>query len=63
MAAKQPKKGTEKVFRSMGQFKKHFFPKSHEKELLHEKSQDPENFGTGLAQEFLEGVQRELRRG
>ena len=63
MTPKQPKKGTEKVYRSIMEFKAHFFPNSHKKELLHEKSQDPENFGTGLAQEFLEGVQRELRRG
>ena len=63
MTAKRVKKETKKVFHSIVEFKKHFFPKFHEKELLEEKSQDPENFGTGLAEEFLEGVQRELRRG
>ena len=63
MLLKQPKKTTRKVFHSIVEFKEHFLPNSHEKELMREKSQDPENFGTGLAQEFLEGVRQELRRG
>ena len=62
MLSKQPKKMTKKVFHSIVEFKEYFLPNSHAKELLREKSQDPKTFGTGLAQEFLEGVQRELRR-
>ena len=62
MTAKQPKETTKKVFHSIIEFKKHFFPKAHEKELLNKKRQDSDSFGTGLAEEFLEGVQRELRR-
>ena len=60
--AKQPKKRNEKVFRSIGQFKKHYFPKAHQEEVLRRKMQDPERFGTGLAEEFLEGVRQALRR-
>ena len=56
------KKQTKQVFRSIVEFKKHFLPKSYEKELLNEKSKHPERFGTGLAEEFLEGVRQELRR-
>ena len=56
------KKQTKQVFRSIVEFKKHFLPKSYEKELLNEKSKHPERFGTGLAEEFLEGVRHELRR-
>ena len=58
MARKQPKKQTEKVYRSIAEFKKHFFPNSYEKELVDEKSRDPKTFGTGLVQELLEGVRR-----
>ena len=63
MVRKQPEKTTKKVFHSIVEFKEHFLPNSHKKELLREKSQDPESFGTGLAQEFLKGVQKELRCG
>lgn len=63
MAAKQPKKKNKKVFRSIVEFKEYFCPRSHERELLNKKSQDPESFGTGLVEEFLDGVRQELRRG
>lgn len=62
MAAKQTETQTKKVFRSIAEFKRHFLPKSYEKELMDEKSKHPERFGTGLAEEFLKGVRRELRR-
>lgn len=62
MAVKQANKQTKKVFRSIVEFKKHFLPNSYEKELMDEKSKHPERFGTGLAEEFLNGVRRELRR-
>ena len=60
MTAKQTKKKPNRTFRSIAEFKKHFLPKSYEKALLNEKSKHPERFGTGLAEEFLEGVRREL---
>ena len=62
MAVKQTKKQTKIVYRSIVEFRKHFLPKSYEKELSHEKSKHPERFGTGLAEEFLKGVRRKLRR-
>ena len=37
MAQKQPEKQTEKVYRSIAEFKEQFFPNSHAKELAHEK--------------------------
>ena len=55
------KKQTKQAFRSIVEFKRHFLPKSYEKELLNEKSKHPERYGTGLVEEFLEGVRRELR--
>ena len=62
MAQKQPKKQTEKVYRSMAEFKEYFFPNSYQKELEHERSQDPKSFGTGLVQELLEGIKQEFRK-
>ena len=62
MAAKQPKKKTNKVFRSIEEFEAHFFPKAHAEQLSRQNMQDPESFGTGLAEEFLEGVRQALRR-
>ena len=61
MAEKQPKKQTEKVYCSITEFKEHFFPNSHKKELAHKKSQDPKAFGTGLVQGLLEEIKQELR--
>ena len=62
MTQKQPKKQTEKVYRSMAEFKEHFFPNSYQKELERKRSQDPKSFGTGLVQELLEGVKQQLRK-
>ena len=61
MAQSKPKKRTEKVYRSISEFKEHFFPNSHEKELAHKRSHNLQNFGTGLVQELLEGVRRKFR--
>ena len=51
MAEKQPKKQTEKVYCSITEFKEHFFPNSHKKELAHKKSPRSQGFwnwfGTG----------------
>ena len=62
MTQKQPKKQTEKVYRSIEEFKEYFFPNFYEKELANEKKRDPKYFGTGLIQELLESVRQELRR-
>ena len=62
MAQIQQKEQTEKVFRSMAEFREHFFPISHQKELERKRSQDPKSFGIGLVQELLEGVKQQLRK-
>ncbi len=49
-------KQSEKVYRSIEEVRKHFFPN------LYEKHQDPGAIGTDLIQAFLEEVRRELRR-
>ena len=61
MAPKQTQKRTEKEYRSIMDFKKHFFPKAYEAARLREKQQDPEGFGTGLARELLDDVRQKLR--
>ena len=58
MAQKQAKQ----EYRSMADFKKHFFPNAYEKELEEERSRDPKTFGTGLVKDLMEGVRRELRK-
>lgn len=62
MVQNQQKKQTEKVYRSMEEFMEHVFPNFYPKELMHEKVQDPETFGTGLVEELLENVEREFRK-
>ena len=62
MAQKHSKKQTKKVYRSIAEFKAHFFPNSYEEELAAKKRQDPKRFGTGLVQELLESVRREPHR-
>ena len=62
MEQKQPKKQTEKVYRSMDEFMEHVFPNFYPKELMHEKVQDPDTFGTGLVEELLKNVGREFRK-
>lgn len=59
MAEKQKNK---KEYRSMAEFKKHFFPNAYEKELAEERSRDPKTFGTGLVKDLMEGVRQELRK-
>lgn len=60
MAPKQTQKRTEKEFRSIMDFNKHFFPKAHEEARLRGKQQDPESFGTGLARELLDDARQKL---
>ncbi|MDE0688066.1 MAG: hypothetical protein OXI61_07870 [Candidatus Poribacteria bacterium] len=62
MTQKQPKKQTEKVYRSMTEFKKHFLPEAYKKELEEERRRDSKNLGAGLIKEFLENIKQELRR-
>lgn len=62
MAQKQAKQQNKKEYRSMAEFKKHFFPNAYEKELAEERSRDPKTFGTGLVKDLMDGVRRELRK-
>ena len=62
MAQKQAKQRNKKEYRSMAEFKKHFFPNAYQKELAEERSRDPKTFGTGLVEDLMEGVRRRLRK-
>ncbi|MCG9127306.1 hypothetical protein JT359_06845 [Candidatus Poribacteria bacterium] len=62
MVLNHQKKRTEKVYRSIVEVKKHFFPNSYKKELEYKKGQDPNSFGTALVEGFFEGVKQQLRK-
>ena len=62
MARKQAKRQNKKEYRSMAEFRKHFFPNAYKKELVEERSRDPKTFGTGLVKDLMDGVRRELRK-
>ena len=62
MARNHRKEQNDKVYRSIVEFKEHFLPNSHKKELDQEKSLDPKSYGTGLVKELLEGIKREFRK-
>ncbi len=60
MAQRQANQQTKKNYRSMVEFKKHFFPNAYKQE--EERSRDPKTFGTGLVKDLMDGVRRELRK-
>lgn len=62
MAQKQAKRQNKKEYRSMAEFKRHFFPNAYKKELAEERSRDPKTFGTGLVKDLMDGVRRELQK-
>lgn len=62
MTKKGSKRKERTVFRSMREFKKHYFPNSYEKELSEDISQDPKALGASLAQKHLEEIRCELER-
>jgi len=62
MAQKQANQQDKKEYRSMVDFKKHFFPNAYKQELAEERSRDPKTFGTGLVKDLMDGVKRELRK-
>ena len=53
---------TQKVFRSINEFNKHYFPKAYEKELEEEKRRDPKKYGTGLMLDILKSIKKELAK-
>lgn len=62
MAQTQAKRQNKREYRSMAEFKRHFFPNAYKKELAEERSRDPKTFGTGLVKDLMDGVRRELRK-
>ena len=56
---KQQTNPPEKVFHSMEEIRKHFFPNFYEKE--ERRNQNPETSGLGLAKDILEQIRRKLR--
>jgi len=59
--AKKAKKNN-KVYYSMTEFEKEFFPNAFQSEIKKEQEEKPGAFGTELANEFLEGVKRKLSK-
>ena len=53
------KKPREKVFRSMEQIRKHYFPNFHEEEEL--RNRTPETDALGITKDILEQVRTKLR--
>lgn len=53
------KKPPEKVFHSIEEIRKHFFPNFYEK--AEQSKQNPETTGVGLAEDLLEQIRRKLR--
>ena len=62
MTNKKPKKRNRKTFRSMGEFKEHYFPNPHEDEKHFKRKEGAEDLGASMAEEFLERIRRELQR-
>ena len=50
----------EKIYRSITEIEKEFFPKSYKERIKEGKSKKPGTFGSNLAMEFLEDVRRKL---
>ena len=52
----------EKIYRSMIEFEKEFFPDSYEKRLRKKKNEELGISGTGLVTELLEDIRRALAK-
>ena len=55
-------KGGKRVFHSMIEFEREFFPVSHKEKIDEEKSKNPDIYGTGLAIELLESIRQQLAK-
>jgi len=55
-------KERKKVYRTVDEFEKEFFPTFHEKKLVEKRSKEPSTFGTGLATELLESIRQQLMK-
>jgi hypothetical protein len=49
-----------RTYSTVAEFEKAFFPNSHDKHLLENRSKEPASFGTGLARELLESIKKDL---
>jgi hypothetical protein len=58
---KKNKQG-KRVYRSMMEFEKEFFPTSYKQKLEEQKNKDPSTYGTGLAMELLENIRERLAK-
>ena len=54
--------GKRRVYRSMMEVEREFFPNSYKKKLEEERSKEPGEFGTGLAKEILEKIREEFAK-
>ena len=63
MPGEHAEKQAPKVFRSMEEFKKHYFPDAYAKEQEEKRMNlDPKELGKIMAEEFLENIRRELEK-
>ena len=53
---------TDKTFRSIGAFKKHYLPKTYEREKMEELMKDPAAYGKWLAQKMIQGLREATRK-
>lgn len=58
----QGAKKNKKIYHSMTEFEKEFFPNSHQEKIKKEQEKKPGAFGAELATEFLEDVKRKLSK-
>jgi len=61
MEKKKDKRG-KRVYSSMMEFKREFFPVSYREEPEEEKIKDAATYGTGLAMELLESIRQQLAK-
>lgn len=53
-------KDKRKIYRSMVEIEKDFFPESHKNRFINDENNNPGVFGTKLAMEFLESIKKKL---
>lgn len=63
MPSEYAEKQAPKVFPSIEEFKKHYFPDAYAKEQKEKRMNlDPKELGKLMAEEFLESIRRELEK-
>lgn len=56
------KKQDRKIYYSMKEFEKKFFPHSYEEKLVENRSKEPNIFGIALATELLKNIRQQLMK-